>query len=109
MTCGCPCVCVCPSGAPLSVVQAEDFRMREIMHMAHEFLQKFCSNNYTNQGLLHRHIELFLSSGDSVSCRLWSGWTTAPLCVTCTQPPLHAAAASLAYLQAVTVISIAMH
>ena len=44
-----------------------DYRMREIMHIAHEFLQNFCRNNTTNQSLLHRHIQLFLQSGDSVS------------------------------------------
>lgn len=41
--------------------------MREIMHLAHEFLQHFCRNNSTNQTLLHRHIDLFFQSGDSVS------------------------------------------
>jgi hypothetical protein len=40
--------------------------MREIMHIAHEFLQNFCRNNTTNQSLLHRKLDLFLQSGDSV-------------------------------------------
>ena len=43
-----------------------DYRMREIMHIAHEFLQNFCRNNTTNQSLLHRKLDLFLQSGDSV-------------------------------------------
>lgn len=46
--------------------KANDSRMREIMHLAHEFLQKFCHNNHGNQVLLHRHLELFLQSGDNV-------------------------------------------
>jgi len=37
--------------------------MREIMNLAHEFLQHFCCNNSTNQSLLN----LFFQSGDSVS------------------------------------------
>ena len=52
-----------------------DYRMREIMHIAHEFLQNFCRNNVNNQSLLHRHIHLFLQSGDSVSKTLQFGGT----------------------------------
>ena len=36
------------------------------MHLAHEFLQRFCHNNENNQLILHRHLELFLQSGDNV-------------------------------------------
>ena len=53
----------------LSFPQGDDYRMREIMHLAHEFLQHFCHNNHTNQGLLHRHLDLFLQTGDNV--RVW--------------------------------------
>ena len=52
---------MCPS------LLQNDYRMREIMHIAHEFLQNFCRNNTTNQSLLHRKLDLFLQSGDSVS------------------------------------------
>jgi len=40
--------------------------MCKIMQLAHEFLQKFCYKNETNQNLLHRHLDLFLLSGDNV-------------------------------------------
>ena len=40
--------------------------MTKIMQLAHEFLQKFCHKNETNQNLLHRHLDLFLMSGDNV-------------------------------------------
>uniref|UniRef100_A0A8C4QFE0 Inositol 1,4,5-trisphosphate receptor n=1 Tax=Eptatretus burgeri TaxID=7764 RepID=A0A8C4QFE0_EPTBU len=39
----------------------EDYRMQEIMRLAHEFLQHFCVENPQNQELLHKHINLFLS------------------------------------------------
>ena len=56
-----------------SLPQGDDYRMREIMHLAHEFLQHFCRNNHTNQGLLHRHLDLFLQSGDNVRVRECEG------------------------------------
>ena len=55
------------------LLQNDDYRMREIMHLAHEFLQHFCHNNHTNQGLLHRHLDLFLQSGDNVRVWMWCG------------------------------------
>ena len=47
----------------------DDRRMGKIMQLAHEFLQKFCYKNETNQNLLHRHLDLFLLSGDNVCTR----------------------------------------
>lgn len=41
----------------------EDMRMGEVMRLAHDFLQHFCLGNHQNQGLLHKHIELFLTPG----------------------------------------------
>ena len=46
--------------------QGADYRMREIMHLAHDFLQHFCRKCPTNQRLLHGHLDLFLQSGDNV-------------------------------------------
>lgn len=40
--------------------------MQEIMKLAHEFLQNFCTGNQQNQALLHKHINLFLNPGVSV-------------------------------------------
>ena len=39
--------------------------MQEIMKLAHRFLQSFCRGNESNQSLLHREIELFLTPGVS--------------------------------------------
>ena len=51
--------------------------MTKIMQLAHEFLQKFCHKNETNQNLLHRHLDLFLLSGDNVRESLqWSYMVT---------------------------------
>ena len=41
----------------------EDIRMNELMRLAHEFLQNFCLGNPQNQTLLHKHIDLFLTTG----------------------------------------------
>jgi inositol 1,4,5-triphosphate receptor type 1 len=41
----------------------EDVLMNEIMKLAHEFLQNFCLNNQPNQSLLHKHVDLFLTTG----------------------------------------------
>ena len=41
----------------------EDVRMNELMRLAHEFLQNFCLGNQQNQALLHKHLELFLTTG----------------------------------------------
>ncbi|CAN8018159.1 unnamed protein product [Ixodes persulcatus] len=41
----------------------EDLRMNEVMRLAHDFLQHFCLGNHQNQGLLHKHIDLFLTPG----------------------------------------------
>ena len=41
----------------------EDIRMNELMRLAHEFLQNFCLGNQQNQTLLHKHLELFLTTG----------------------------------------------
>uniref|UniRef100_A0A672PJA4 Inositol 1,4,5-trisphosphate receptor n=1 Tax=Sinocyclocheilus grahami TaxID=75366 RepID=A0A672PJA4_SINGR len=43
--------------------KGEDVRMQEIMKLAHEFLQNFCTGNQQNQALLHKHINLFLNPG----------------------------------------------
>nr|Q8WSR4.1 RecName: Full=Inositol 1,4,5-trisphosphate receptor; Short=ApIP3R [Patiria pectinifera]BAB84088.1 inositol 1,4,5-trisphosphate receptor [Patiria pectinifera] len=40
-----------------------DTRMNELMRLAHEFLQNFCWANPSNQVLLHKHIDLFLTPG----------------------------------------------
>ena len=52
-------------GARLFSFQNEDARMQEIMKLAHRFLQSFCRGNESNQSLLHREIELFLTPGVS--------------------------------------------
>lgn len=41
----------------------EDARMKEIMKLAHEFLQSFCLGNQYNQVLLHSNLDLFLNHG----------------------------------------------
>ena len=41
----------------------EDNRMNELMRLAHEFLQNFCLGNQQNQTLLHKHLDLFLTTG----------------------------------------------
>ncbi|RWS27298.1 inositol 1:4:5-trisphosphate receptor-like protein, partial [Leptotrombidium deliense] len=41
----------------------DDVRMKEIMRLAHEFLQAFCLGNHQNQALLHKHLDLFLNPG----------------------------------------------
>ena len=41
----------------------EDIRMNELMRLAHEFLQNFCLGNQQNQALLHKHLDLFLTTG----------------------------------------------
>ena len=37
--------------------------MKELMKLAHEFLQAFCLGNQQNQALLHQSLDLFLTSG----------------------------------------------
>ncbi|RWS06106.1 inositol 1:4:5-trisphosphate receptor-like protein [Dinothrombium tinctorium] len=46
-------------------IRKDDIRMKEIMRLAHEFLQAFCLGNHANQALLHKHLELFLNPGVS--------------------------------------------
>ncbi|CAG0888142.1 unnamed protein product, partial [Cyprideis torosa] len=41
----------------------EDIRMKDLMRLAHQFLQGFCLGNQQNQALLHKHIDLFLTPG----------------------------------------------
>lgn len=41
----------------------DDVRMKELMRLAHEFLQNFCLGNQQNQILLHKHLDLFLNPG----------------------------------------------
>ena len=41
----------------------EDNRMNELMRLAHEFLQNFCLGNQQNQAILHKHLDLFLTTG----------------------------------------------
>lgn len=45
----------------------DDLRMRELMQLAHEFLQNFCLGNQVNQMLLHKNLDLFLNPGVSIS------------------------------------------
>ncbi|XP_062921619.1 inositol 1,4,5-trisphosphate receptor type 3 isoform X1 [Mobula hypostoma] len=40
-----------------------DAKMCEILKYAHQFLQKFCAGSPENQTLLHKHLNLFLTSG----------------------------------------------
>lgn len=37
--------------------------MKELMRLAHEFLQNFCLGNQQNQVLLHKQLDLFLNPG----------------------------------------------
>lgn len=46
-----------------------DARMKELMKLAHEFLQNFCLGNQQNQVLLHQQLDLFLNPGVSFSFR----------------------------------------
>lgn len=46
--------------------EKEDARMKELMRLAHEFLQNFCLGNQQNQVLLHKQLDLFLNPGVSV-------------------------------------------
>lgn len=41
----------------------EDLKMNELICLAHEFLQNFCYDNHSNQQLLHKHLDLFLTHG----------------------------------------------
>uniref|UniRef100_A0A8C6XGQ9 Inositol 1,4,5-trisphosphate receptor n=1 Tax=Naja naja TaxID=35670 RepID=A0A8C6XGQ9_NAJNA len=40
-----------------------DTKMLEILRLTHQFLQKFCAGNQENQTLLHKHLNLFLTTG----------------------------------------------
>jgi inositol 1,4,5-triphosphate receptor type 1 len=40
----------------------EDVNMKDIMRLAHEFLQAFCLGNHANQILLHKSQDLFMTS-----------------------------------------------
>lgn len=42
--------------------------MKEIMCLAHEFLQNFCLENKQNQALLHKNLDMFLTPG----VRFWT-------------------------------------
>lgn len=43
--------------------EKEDIQMKELMRLAHEFLQNFCLGNQQNQVLLHKQLDLFLNPG----------------------------------------------
>ncbi|KAL9888086.1 inositol 1,4,5,-trisphosphate receptor isoform 2-T2 [Glossina fuscipes fuscipes] len=43
--------------------EKDDELMKELMFLAHEFLQNFCLGNQQNQVLLHNHLDLFLNPG----------------------------------------------
>lgn len=43
--------------------EKSDMQMREIMELAHKFLQNFCYGNSQNQALLQKYLDAFLSSG----------------------------------------------
>ena len=45
--------------------EKDDVLMKELMCLAHEFLQNFCLGNQQNQTLLHNHLDLFLNPGVS--------------------------------------------
>lgn len=47
--------------------EKDDYRMNELMRLAHEFLQNFCLGNQQNQILLHKQLDLFLNPGVSIS------------------------------------------
>lgn len=43
--------------------EKDDLRMKELMRLAHQFLQNFCLGNQQNQILLNKHLDLFLNPG----------------------------------------------
>uniref|UniRef100_W4VS92 Inositol 1,4,5-trisphosphate receptor n=1 Tax=Corethrella appendiculata TaxID=1370023 RepID=W4VS92_9DIPT len=43
--------------------EKDDYRMIELMRLAHQFLQNFCLGNQQNQILLHKQLDLFLNPG----------------------------------------------
>lgn len=45
--------------------EKEDELMKELMVLAHGFLQHFCLGNQQNQALLYDHLDLFLNPGVS--------------------------------------------
>lgn len=45
--------------------EKDDVHMKELMRLAHEFLQNFCLGNQQNQILLHKQLDLFLNPGVS--------------------------------------------
>lgn len=47
--------------------EKDDVRMKELMRLAHKFLQNFCLGNQQNQVLLNKHLDLFLNPGVSYS------------------------------------------
>lgn len=47
--------------------EKDDYRMNELMRLAHEFLQNFCLGNQQNQILLHKQLDLFLNPGVSTN------------------------------------------
>jgi len=51
--------------------EKDDVLMKELMCLAHEFLQNFCLGNQQNQVLLHNHLDLFLNPGVSKEV-IWS-------------------------------------
>lgn len=48
--------------------EKEDVQMKELMALAHEFLQNFCLGNQQNQVLLHNQLDLFLNPGVWAPC-----------------------------------------
>ncbi|CAG2100807.1 unnamed protein product [Medioppia subpectinata] len=44
----------------------KDSKMKEVMALAHEFLQHFCLSNNPNQTLLEKHLELFMTPSGQV-------------------------------------------
>ena len=41
----------------------EDDQMIELMQLAHKFLQNFCLENFQNQAILYKKLDLFLNPG----------------------------------------------
>lgn len=53
-----------------------DGEMKKVMHLAHEFLQAFCLGNKNNQGLLYKHLDLFMTNGQletQTMCAIFQG------------------------------------
>lgn len=50
----------------ISYERATDTNMKQVMTLAHHFLQVFCKGNTQNQALLHKNLSLFMTPGVSI-------------------------------------------